>query len=183
MKKIILIGCMALCTMYGFGQKMEVSVGYGTPSLYGVGDSFINILGSALLKTDMNTDSNGALHLEVTRYNVSERWRYGVETNIEFFSTSGKLLSNHHYGISPKVDYFYSSAERKLRFYSGLSLGVVIRNIKYEDTDYIRRSSSDAIVAFNLTPIGVKYGGPFGVYLETNIGSRSFLQLGMYYQF
>lgn len=181
MKKIVFLVWFGLMAFVGSGQTVEVSLGYGAPSLYGVGDTFINAIGSKL--TGYSTSSNGVLHLEVTTYNQNQKWRYGGEANIEFFSTEGKMTSNTYYSVGPKLDYFWSSSEHALRFYSGLSVGALIRSAEYRDEDNIKTSSDDVFFAFNITPLGLRYGRQYGVYLESNIGSRAFLQLGFSYLF
>lgn len=178
MKRLLLLVYFVSLGIVGFGQKMEVAVGYGTPSLYGVTESVIGGFETLFTGSNYTTTSNGVLNVQVTRYDKEERWRYGLEFNNEFFDTSGELKSTTYYSISPKVDHFWSASHRKLRFYSGIAAGVLIRGSK-TDSD----SASDAFFAMNITPIAIRYGREFGVFLAPNIGVNAFLQLGLSYQF
>lgn len=182
MKKFLVFLCL-ITSYFGYSQTTGVAVSYGTPSLYGVADGLLTAIGNGLTGSEYNPESEGVLHVEVTRFNRDRRLRYGIESNIEFFGTSAQTRSKVYYGFSPKIDYFWSSSNRKLRFYSGISAGFTIRDVKYIDADDKRTSSSDAFFAFNLTPVAIRYGNEWGVFLEPNIGNRGFLQLGVSYEF
>ncbi len=178
MKKLLFLVCFLGLAITSFGQKMEVAIGYGTPSLYGVAESVIGGFGTLLTGSNYSTTSNGVLNVQVTRHDREGRWRYGLEFNSEFFDTAGELKSTTYYSISPKVDHFWSGNQRKLRFYSGVAAGVLIRSSE-TDSD----SESDAFLAVNVTPIAIRYGREFGVFLAPNLGVNAFLQLGLSYQF
>lgn len=182
MKKFIISLCL-ITSYLGYSQSTGVAVSYGTASLYGAADGLLTAIGNEFTGSDYNPDSKGVLQLEVTRFNKDRRLRYGIESNIEFFGTSAQTRSKIYYGFSPKIDYFWSSSNRKLRFYSGISAGIGIRDVKYIDADDKRDSSSDAFFAFNVTPVAIRYGNEWGVFLEPNIGKRGFLQLGVSYEF
>lgn len=183
MKKSIIILSFVLIPLLSFGQHMEVAVSYGTPSVYGVTESFLGAIGSAISGKESVSSSNGVINLGVKGYNNNKRWRYGGALDIETFSTEGAIKSNTYYSITPAIDYFWSSAEKKFRVYSGLTSGILLRQAKYIDEDNHTESTSDAFFAFNLTPVAFSYGTDFRVFLETNIGTRGFLQLGVSYAF
>lgn len=179
-----------IATSFLSAQKFEVSVAYGVPSLYGTTDSLLKQItsaaGAAIWGGEVNNpNSNGVLNLSVAMYNSDMKWRYGLEANLESFNESKSSFSKQSYiSVLPKVDYFWSDADKKLRFYSGVSAGVLFRNTEYKT---ITTSSSvkenNTFFAFNIMPIGVRYGGNFGVFLEPSIGVRGFAQAGVSYIF
>lgn len=183
MKKIIFFISVALTAVIGSAQTMEVSLGYGTPSFYAMMDTFISTMPFIPKEHVGASHSNGILHLEVTSYSQSRKWRYGGEANVEFFHAFEGMTANNYYNISPKVDYFWSSAEKRFRLYSGLSAGVLLRTAKYTDQDNVKYSRNSVIPALNITPIGVRYGGQFGVNVEINMGSRAIVHGGVSYLF
>lgn len=165
-------------------QKYEVSIAYGTPSLYGTTDSILKGSGSAIFSGDVSfPNSNGVLNINVAMYNSDMKWRYGLEANLESFNESNSRLKNQSYiSILPKVDYFWSDADKKFRFYSGVSAGVLFQNSEYVIFNTINKDNG-TFFAFNIMPIGVRYGGDFGVFLEPSIGVRGFVQAGASYIF
>ena len=68
--------------------------------------------------------------------------------------------------------------EKKFKLYSGVGAGVM--NTSF---DYGIFENKDTIFAYNLSPIGVRYGQKFGVFLETNVGTKGLLQGGVSYIF
>jgi len=189
MKKSLLMLSL-ITTSFLSAQKIEVSVSYGTPSLFGTTDSLLKEIGSAagaaIWGGEINyPDSNGVLNISVATYNTDMKWRYGLEANLESFNESKSSLSKQSYiSVLPKVDYFWSDADKKFRFYSGVSAGVLFRNTEYKSANTTAvTKENDTFFAFNITPIGVRYGGNFGVFLEPNIGVRGFVQAGASYIF
>src|SRR5699024_6391902 len=120
MRRFLLFSSMLILSTSVYAQKMEVEISYGAPSIYGVSEEIMGSIVSALSSSDYSNSSNGILNVAVARFNDVMKWRYGVEFGSEFFSTSGKLTSLNYYSISPKIDYFWSPPENKLRFYSGI---------------------------------------------------------------
>lgn len=179
-----------LATSLLSAQKYEISVAYGAPSLFGTTDSLLKEIGSAagaaIWGGDISSpDSNGVLNINVEMYNNDMKWRYGLEANLESFNESNSSFSKQSYiSILPKVDYFWSDADRKFRFYSGVSAGVLFRNTESKATNTsLASKENDTFFAFNIMPIGVRYGGNFGVFLEPSIGVRAFAQAGVSYIF
>lgn len=187
MKKILLmLPIVASCFMSA--QKIEVAISYGAPSLYGTTDSILQGIGSAAGAAISGgevryPDSNGVLNISLAMYNSDMKWRYGLEANLESFNQNNSNLKNQSYiSILPKVDYFWSGSDKKFRFYSGVSVGVLFKNSEYQILKEINKDNGTSF-AFNIMPIGVRYGGDFGVFLESNIGTRGFAQAGVSYIF
>lgn len=183
MKKYIFGAFIALYGLTVNAQDIEASLGYGTPSLFGVADSMLSGFGHAIVGEKSSTSSNGVLNLNVMVYNQNKKWRYGGDLGMEFFSSSGLITNKSYTSISPRVDYFWSGGERSFRFYSGVYAGLLMRSAKYIDEDDKKVSENDVFFGYNITPLAIRYGKEFGVFLESNIGTRGFLQFGISYLF
>lgn len=195
MKKLLLCETL-ISTCLVHAQKFEISATYGTSSLYGTTESILDATGSALgsaiastifgnpTKIDYPT-SNGVFNLSVQRYSQDMKWRYGVDFVYESFNESKSDFTVLNFmSFMPKVDYFWSGSDKKLRLYSGAALGFLIKDYKYINSSTLRETKdSDTLFALNVTPIGLRYGTDFGVFLEPNIGVKSFVQAGVSYQF
>lgn len=189
MKKLLLLLPLVTASFLS-AQKYEVSVAYGSPSLFGTTDSLLKGIGSTAGAVIFGGEvsypkSNGVLNISVAMYNSDMKWRYGLEANLESFNESQSSIDKQSYvSILPKVDYFWSDADSKFRFYSGVSAGVLFRNTEYKanSTSSVTKEN-DTFFAFNIMPIGVRYGGNFGVFLEPSIGIRGFTQAGVSYIF
>lgn len=190
MKKLLLMLPIVATSLFS-AQKYEVSVAYGAPSLFGVSDSLLKGIGSAMGSSFFGEsivypESNGVLNISATMYNNDMKWRYGVESSFESFNEDNtRFVKQSYVSVSPKVDYFWSASDKKLRFYSGVSAGVLFRNSEYYNdvTNKTITKENDTFFVFNIMPIGVRYGGDFGVFLEPNIGTRGFGQAGVSYIF
>jgi len=166
-------------------QKIEIATGYGTPSIYGITNELGTAIGMASIGENISTpNSNGALNITAMIYNSDLRWRYGLDYTTEFYSTKDtNYTKKSSMSIMPKVDYFWSKNTR-LRFYSGISLGIYLDNGRYKDiTTRNEEKFSNTYFAFNITPIGFRYGGKLGLFLESNIGAKSIIQGGISYIF
>lgn len=186
MKKLLLL-LPIVASSFLHAQKYEISAAYGTPSLLGVTDSMLKTVGSAFWgETIAYPESNGVLNVSAAMYNSDMKWRYGVEASFESFNEDkSSFVKQSYVSVSPKVDYFWSASDKKFRFYSGVSAGVLFRNSEYysDSTTKTLTKENDTFFAFNIMPIGVRYGGDFGIFLEPNIGTRGFVQAGASYIF
>ncbi|MGX9987395.1 hypothetical protein [Chryseobacterium sp. POL2] len=189
MKKLFLLAALGGLSMMN-AQKFEISAGYGTSSLFGVADSILKGIGEVAGKAIFGGDdvvlpnSKGVFTIAGTVYSQDMKWRYGLEANVETFSENGTSYKEQSYfSVLPKVDYFWSDADSKWRFYSGASVGALFRNVEYVDFNSKVQKANDTFLAFNIMPIGVRYGGSFGVFLEPSIGTRGLVQAGFSYAF
>jgi hypothetical protein len=101
------------------------------------------------------------------------RWlRIGAIANYEYWMGD---IKTHDAAVLAKVDFTYINKEH-LRLYSGVGLGVGVHIEKYADGTVAGRY----IPAVIGTPIGLQAGSP-KVYalVETNVGSASFLRVGI----
>lgn len=188
MKKIFLTAALGSLSIIN-AQKFEVTAGYGTGSLFGLSDSMIKGATSAVAvalggKEPELPSSNGVFTLSANLYNADMKWRYGVEFNLESFNETKTFYNKQTYfSFLPKVDYFWSDSDKKLRLYSGISVGALFRNAEQVDGKGATIKDNETFFAFNIMPIGIRYGGDFGVFLEPNIGTRGFVQAGVSYAF
>ncbi|MDV3982162.1 hypothetical protein CMT48_13915 [Elizabethkingia anophelis] len=186
MKKLFLSFGVGLSFSFMYAQKMEVAVGYGTVSMYGVTNDLGTAISSTFIGENTSTpSSNGALNISAVIYNNNMRWRYGLDYVAEFYNTKGtNYTRKSSMSIMPKVDYFWSDANKKFRLYSGVSIGIYSDKGKYRDiTTKMEEKFNNTHFAFNVTPIGFRYGGNLGLFLESNIGTKSIIQGGVSYMF
>lgn len=182
MRKLILGMSFILAMSVAQAQKMEVSASYGTISIYGISNGIVSAIGSVIYDEEA-IDSKGVLNVAFNLYSPSMKWRYGVDVSYESFDTNQKTLTEESFTtISPKVDYFWNGADKKLRLYSGVSVGVLLRSSEYMLGE-TKESFNDTVFGFNVTPIGLRYGGKFAGFVESNIGTKGILQGGVAYQF
>ena len=185
MKKLLLFVPLISASLLQ-AQKIEISAAYGTPSIFGVSSSLYDFVGNAITGNSGETSSsNGVLNLNIMMYNRGMKWRYGLEFNMESFDEKGTgFTSQSLVSVQPRVDYFWSGADRKLRLYSGISAGVLFKNAKYIDkTSKAEEKDNLTTFGFNIMPIGLRYGRDFGVFIEPNIGTRGFINAGVSYIF
>ncbi|QCX53953.1 PorT family protein [Elizabethkingia sp. JS20170427COW] len=178
----ILVGCLSLHAQ----KNIEITAGYGSGSLFGVA----NIIGSSVVDAILvghseDINSSGVLNFGINAYSNNMKWRYGIAVDLESFDEKNSVIKTQSFtSISPKVDYFWSNEDKKLRFYSGVSVGILLAKYKYVDSNtHSTISENDTHLGFNITPIGIRYGKAFGVYVEPNIGTRGFVQAGVSYIF
>ncbi|RXM38962.1 hypothetical protein BOQ62_14255 [Chryseobacterium sp. CH21] len=181
MKKLLLL----LVAGGGFlsAQKIEISASYGVPSLYGVANDIgTSIVNGLILPNEKTPTSMGVAVIGVAVYSNNNKWRYGVDVTNEFFTKIESVPQKNIFSVLPKVDYFWFNRE-KFRMYSGVAAGVTFNSHKYNLKDQKETKSTDTIFGFNVLPIGFRYGGDFGVFLETNLGMKGFVQGGVSYKF
>ncbi|WP_300669646.1 hypothetical protein [Soonwooa sp.] len=184
MKKLFIMAAFCSLSMSN-AQKFEISAGYGSASLFGEADSLLKGIGNAIFTSEaVMPESNGVFTVAVTTYSQNMKWRYGIEANLESFNeTKSSYKKQSYFSILPKIDYFWSDADKKWRFYSGISAGALFRDLDYVDSSNTVQKNNDTFFAFNIMPIGVRYGGNFGVFVEPSIGTRGFIQGGLSYIF
>lgn len=183
MKKLLTAAAVAAGAFLQ-AQNVEVKVSYGTSSLYGVAASITSGIVEAISSPNstgrqaVNYNSDGVFAAEVMLGSANQKWKYGGSYMLENVVDNANILSGKFNTILAQTTYTWNNPENKFRFYSGVGVGVLF-------TAFEGRSSreNDALFAFNVSPIGVHYGEKFGVFLETNIGTKGLLQGGISYTF
>ena len=182
MKKLLFSVLITAFSVTSHAQKFEIQLGYGSPSLYSTTFKLAEEIGNIFVGTDVSPDSKGVLNAAFLLKSDNENWKYGIELTNEFFDTNDKIKSQNLLSILPKVDYVWLNATGKFRMYSGVAAGITMVSAKYKETAE-EKDWSEANFAYNITPLGIRYGGNLGVFLETNIGMKGFAQAGISYSF
>ena len=65
-----------------------------------------------------------------------------------------------------------------MKLYSGAGVGALFSSFEGRGNN-----DNNVYLAFNLSPVGIRYGEKLGVFVETNIGTKGFLQGGASYTF
>lgn len=163
-------------------QKIEVKASYGTPSLYGIAESFtdttIGMFGYAFFGDIVVYESKGVFSAEVLLNSENNKLQYGLAYTNETVKDEKHNLKGNFNSILAQANYFWSKPEQKFKMYSGAGVGLLFTNFENND---LRNSNS--VFAFNITPFGVRYGEKFGIFLESNIGTKGFAQGGVSYKF
>lgn len=163
-------------------QKIEVKASYGAPSLYGISESLtdavIGTMGYALFQDMVIYESTGVFSAEVMLNTENSKLQYGLAYSNETVKDEKHDLKGNFNSIFAQANYYWSKPENKFKMYSGAGIGLLFTNF---ENDEARNSKS--IFAFNITPFGVRYGEKFGVFLESNIGTKGFVQGGVSYKF
>lgn len=185
MKKVLMTFACACGIFVAQAQtKVEISAGIGTASAYGLADGIFSSIGNAVIGKD--PISNTAVgNFGVAFYNKNERLRYGLDVVYHFFDkgdVSGISLTGKRLFFIPKADYFWMPTTSSFRLYSGIGLGLGIKAFK-EENNSTSINNNGAIVGWNITPIGFRYGKDFAVFGEFNIGAKGWLQGGVSYRF
>lgn len=183
MKKLILFLLFSK-SAFVFAQKIEISIGYNAPSVYGITNELGNGLVNAVINDAKSPNSMGALGVSALVYSKEEKWRYGLDFVSEFFSVNNRSYSKMStITMMPRTDYFWTGSERKLRLYSGASAGIYLNRATIKKSADQEEKVNDTTFGFNITPIGIRYGSDFAVFIEPNIGTKGIVQAGVSYRF
>lgn len=163
-------------------QKIEVKASYGATSLYGMAESFtdasIGVFGYAFTQDMIVYESTGVFAAEIMLNTESNKLQYGLAYSNETVKDNKHNLKGNFNTILAQANYFWSNPEKKFKLYSGAGVGMMFTNFENNSL-----KNSDSNFAFNITPIGFRYGNKLGVFLESNIGTKGFVQGGISYQF
>lgn len=184
MKKIFTLMLFVVTSTLVFAQKVEISVGIGAPSVYGITNDLGTGLANSIIKDADSPNSFGALGVSALVYSKAEKWRYGLDLVSEFYTVKNSGYSKKSsLSIMPRTDYFWSNKDSKLRLYSGVSAGVYLNRGTMKNVASDDSKVNDTTFGFNITPIGIRYGSKFAVFVEPNIGTKGIVQAGVSYRF
>ncbi|KIA85985.1 hypothetical protein [Kaistella jeonii] len=183
MKKTIYTLSILLGVLVSAQKNVEVKVSYGTASLYGISESItanafnaFNFLGPG--NKIVTYESAGVFAVDVMIQSENSRWKYGLGYGHETVKDSNLKFEGNFNTILAQGNYTWLSTASKLKMYSGAGIGASFLSFKESTLD-----ESSTIFAFNVSPIGISYGEKFGVFLETNLGTKGLLQGGVSYTF
>ncbi len=177
MKHLFCILAIQFAVVMNAQQKVEISASYGTSSFFGIAESLTNDIFSTLLLADNDYNSKGTFAADVMLQSAGGKWKYGGMVNVEKIESEKSSSTSTFTSILASANYNWLNANSKFKLYSGAGAGILFYNSTSDD---VREGST---FAFNITPIAIRYGGEFGVFLESNIGARGFLQGGISYIF
>lgn len=179
MKKTLYTFSLLACGLWSAQKNVEVRASYGAPSLFGISESITgSVINVVFGSPAVDYDSNGVLAIEVMLHNESKKWQYGLGYNNESVTDDRNNIKGTFNTFLAQANYTWTNPENKFRLYSGAGVGVMMTSYDYNITDY-----KETIFAFNVSPIGVRYGQKLGVFLETNVGTKGLLQGGVSYIF
>ena len=183
MKKTIYTLSILMGVLVSAQKKVDVKVSYGSASLYGIAESITGDAFNAINILDPNRKiatytSGGVFAVDLMLHSSDSKWKYGLGYNYETVKDSNLKFEGNFNTLLAQASYNWSNPENKFKLYSGAGVGAVFTSFKEGAND-----SSDVIFAFNVSPIGISYGEKFGVFLETNVGTKGILQGGVSYTF
>lgn len=168
-------------------QKTEISISYGTPSLYGVAYDFVNVVFNQVDQNEeVRASAKGVLDASISFYSPNQKWQYGLGLMNEFFDddNTGYGTDANFLTLLPNVNYLWRKPERKFQVYSGAGFGITFMKLNYTDKGSNGKvNDSKTVVSWNVTPFGLKYGHDYGLFFDSSVGIRSFARLGFFYGF
>lgn len=181
MKRTMYSLMILLAGLVGAQKKVDVKASYGTASLYGTATSLTGDIASIIVtgaKELSDYDSNGVFALEVMLHSNNSKWTYGLGYNRETVKDNAQSFKADFNTILAQSHYYWTNASSKLRIYSGIGAGALISSSANNSV-----TDNEVLFAFNVLPVGIHYGEKLGVFLETNVGTKGFLQGGVSYTF
>lgn len=168
-------------------QKTEISISYGTPSLYGVAYDFVNVVFNQVDQNEkVKASAKGVLDASVSFYSPNQKWQYGLGLMNEFFDDDNTSYSTdaNFFTLLPNVNYLWRKPERKFQIYSGAGIGLTFMKLNYVEKNSNQKvNDNKTTVTLNVMPIGLKYGHDYGLFIDSSVGIRSFARLGFFYRF
>ncbi len=177
MKKNILIGLLLSSTAMVAQKKIQVAASYGSGSFYGLTESLTESI--LTQSTQLNYESDGVFAVDVMMGNEDSRLMYGLSYSHEQLKDPSKGVKTSLETIEAQATYKWLNPAKKFNIYSGVGAGVIFGSSKV----LMLPKSDDTLFAFNVTPIGIRYGTDFSVFAEANIGTRGIVQGGVAYTF
>ena len=181
-----------LLTNFAFAQRNSISIGYG----YGTTDQIISGFATALAAgfTDAksaNVKSTGAIALSYHHFNESNRAGLGfavVYDNIrcDIQNKSGSKIS------TSKSTVITAAAEGKVKYNKGenfnihglLGAGYTFTNTTYDPPPSSgEKTKKDGHFNFQITPIGLQFGGNVKVFAEVGFGYKGLANGGIQFNF
>ncbi len=180
-----------LLTNFAFAQRNSISIGYG----YGTTDQIISGFATALAAgfTDAksaNVKSTGAIALSYHHFNESNRAGLGfavVYDNIrsDIQNKSGSKIS------TSKSTVITAAAEGKVKYNKGenfniyglLGAGYTFTNTTDPPPSSGEKTKKDGHFNFQITPIGLQFGGNVKVFAEVGFGYKGLANGGIQFNF
>jgi opacity protein-like surface antigen len=178
--------------LYGQKKKHKVEVCIGIWSTSDMLSTFSDIIISSLPTKIKMEDGNsfGSIHLDY-RYNLTDRFALGGLMAFDYANAKGVFDGNEtgkfykrHYTLAVEAEYAYLRSG-KFTMYALGGLGGTLYTLKYKDRkdSRLNDSATDPYAAFQVTPVGLRYGKNAGGFLEFGFGYRGIVNAGMFMKF
>lgn len=178
--------------------KNEIYAGYGVASVPQIGVSIGFVIGNALGNAIVNgivmkfggvgvtytekITGSGAISLGYNYY-PKQRWSIGVQGVFERVSDH-LTFSNGNSGVS-RVDFYTAMVRTDFRWinkpgfklYSGGAIGGY--SSKYYEVGDPSTEDRETNLAWAITPLGLRFGKNFGVYVEAGLGWDGLVKAGI----
>lgn len=186
---VILLSSILIANIWAQKGRHEIRTGYGVSTT----NSFIHALHYMQI-TDATKDLvggdktfKGAFQLGY-KYSVTDKINLGISLAYEWakansfkdMETLGKLHSDY-YTVAVEADYVYFRKEN-FTFYSTLGLGGTLYE-QVSKIDGTKDSSNRTNLNFQISPVGIKYGGHFGFFSEIGFGYKGLFNFGVFSSF
>lgn len=203
MKKAIVFFCVFLSVCFGSRAvaqtselkhelRFQISDGIPLAVINGITMSLTDAFSSSFSDYKIKRTGESPMPLVYGlgyRYHVTPRFNVGLDLGYMQFKADYELKKEgdvqegtrktNFVLILPSAEYAYMS-KRKVRLYGNASAGVTtlsgtssVGAAANNDKDY-----SSTVFAFQINPIGVRYGERFGGFAELGFGFKGFLSLG-----
>jgi hypothetical protein len=171
-------------------KKSEIDLGIGVWSTNQMVGTMSDMIISGLTNVKMEDGSYiGVLHLGY-KYSLSDRFALGpvfaydrgTSDAMVNNAKAGKFTSNY-YTLALEADYKYINRD-KFKFYSLLGFGGSMLDQKYkEDGTNKEEGQNQTFFNFQVTPVGLKFGGSFGIFTELGFGYKGIVNVGLFCRF
>lgn len=177
--------------------KNEIGVSYGA-GLSLIGDGIGNALGRGLIEVGSgvykwdNEKNFGSLAVEYFRHMVNPRLAVG---GIAAFALAGEDIvrrdddtkagdrTRTYFTLMPAIKYSWVNNDH-FAFYSKLAVGGTLMNEKGNNDD-VKKSENDSKLyfAFQVSALGIEFGGKLRGFLELGAGEQGIALAGLKYKF
>lgn len=169
-------------------RKHELTLGYGIGTTSEFVDAFSDVLVTGISGGHFKSDNGsytGSFHIGY-KYGLTDRlWLGGT-----FLYESGKSdalvddqrqgkFNDYFYTLAAEARYNYLSKE-KFALYGLLGAGATLYHQKYAPDHGGKETDSQVHFNFQLTPLGIRYGGKWGVFAEAGFGYKGVISLGVF---
>lgn len=174
-----------------FAQRNSLSIGYGLVTT----DQFITSFSSALAgafagSSATNIKSTGAIALSYHHFNAANRAGLGVA--LVYDKLSSDIVNSSKTKISSSTTQAITAAlEGKLKYNKGehfnlyglLGAGYTFNKTTYDPPPASGKESNNSHFNFQVTPIGVQFGGAVKGYVELGVGYKGLVSGGLQFNF
>ncbi len=207
MKKIFMMAAVAIMAAMNMNVnaqdnselKNEVSVSYGAGYMSALIDAFGAGLGDAIVDYATNRDwandsYSGTFGVEYFRHLNNPKLAVGGIATFTHYgedvidkSNNDKVVgerSRNYFTLMPAIKYNWVNKEH-FAFYSKVAAGAMVLFDEDTDKENSQYSDSDTFTCFTfqLSPVGLEFGGAWRGYLEMGFGEQGVALIGLRHKF